>query len=542
MPKRLFCILLTLLLLAGALTACSKSDGGGMDLVYPIDTDPLSLDPQTAVGSAAATVLVNCLEGLVRVDDNGTIVNAAAQARTLSADGLVYTFTLRDDAVWYLPRNFAREFGEEFAGAFDTRVTAHDFVFAFRRALDAETRSPDASLLYSLKNARAVHLHGAPADTLGVRAEDDRTLILTLESADADLLRLLAAPIASPCNEAFFNATKGRYGLEARYLLCNGPFYLGRWTTDTSLLLRKNDEYHSADRTAPASVTLRIAPDKDSYAGRLLQGTYCAAPLDADTARALDISGGITLTEYPNITWAFCFNCEDAYLPTALRRALCAGLKHELLDSVIPAGTKAVGLVPPGCVFGDTSYRQSVEDPAGIVYNEARAAVLWQEGLKALGTDSVVLTVLCVEKHETALKELLQNWQRLFGFDLKISVRAVESEELLTALERGEYSLAFAPIKALTPSASEYLRMFLSDSETNLLNYRSETYDSLLQNAGGRSVSDAYRDAEARLLTDAAVYPIYYDSAFFALAKGVAGIYTAAEGGGVYFMSGRVLN
>lgn len=542
MPKRLFYILLALLLLAGTLTACSKNDGGGMALVYPIDADPLSLDPQTAAGSAAATVLVNCLEGLVRVDENGDVINAAAQTLTLSADGLVYTFTLRDDAVWYLPRNFAREFGEEFADAFGTRVTAHDFVFALRRVLIPETRSPDAALLYSLKNARAVHLHGAPADTLGVRAEDDRTLILTLESPDPEVLRVLAAPIASPCNEAFFNATKGRYGLETRYLLCNGPFYLNRWTTDTSLLLLKNDDYHGVDRTAPASVTLRIAPDKDSYAGRLLQGTYCAAPLDADTALTMDASAGISLTEYPNITWAFCFNCEDAHLPAALRRALCAGLKRDLLDTVFPAGNNAVGLVPPGCTFGDASYRQSVPDPTGIDYNEARAAALWKDGLQSLGTDSVVLTVLCVEKHETALKELLQNWQRLFGFDLKISVRAVAPEELLTALERGEYSLAFAPIKALTPSVSEYLHRFISDSDTNILNYRSETYDNLLQNAGTRAVPDAYRDAEARLLTDAAVYPVYYESAFFALAKGVTGIYTAAEGGGVYFMNGRVLN
>jgi ABC-type oligopeptide transport system substrate-binding subunit len=84
--------------------------------------------------------------------------------------------------------------------------------------------------------------------------------------------------------------------------------------------------------------------------------------------------------------------------------------------------------------------------------------------------------------------------------------------------------------------------MFLSDSETNLLNYSSETYDNLLHNIGARTVSDAHRDADARLLTDAAVYPVYYDSAVFALAKGVTGIHTAAEGGGVYFMNGRVLN
>jgi hypothetical protein len=114
---------------------------------------------------------------------------------------------------------------------------------------------------------------------------------------------------------------------------------------------------------------------------------------------------------------------------------LCAGLKRELLDSVIPAGNKAVGLVPPGCVYGDTSFRQSVADPAGIAYNESRAAVLWQEGLKALGTDSVALPVLCVKKHETALKELLQNWQRLFRLRLKNLWSARWSRnELLTRL------------------------------------------------------------------------------------------------------------
>lgn len=83
------------------------------------------------------------------------------------------------------------------------------------------------------------------SDKLGVQAVGDFELRITLESAtdESAFLDLLTKAICMPCNETFFNATKGRYGLDYSTLLCNGPFYLSYWLHDSALTIKNNDDY-----------------------------------------------------------------------------------------------------------------------------------------------------------------------------------------------------------------------------------------------------------------------------------------------------------
>lgn len=107
---------------------------------------------------------------------------------------------------------------------FDPEITANDFVFALRRAAQPETECPLFSSIACIKNAVSVHNGKMSSDKLGVKAVNNYQLEITLASADDSFMQTLTTAVAMPCNEEFFNATKGRYGLSTEYTLFNGQF------------------------------------------------------------------------------------------------------------------------------------------------------------------------------------------------------------------------------------------------------------------------------------------------------------------------------
>ena len=168
MTKKLLAVSLTLILLL-LLTACS-SGGRDKQIIYPIDKDPEFLDPQIISYDGAKNIIANCFEGLVTLGENGNIVPGCAESWKITDGGLTYTFILRRDCMWRVSPAAGALLGEDYEESFDARVTADDFVFAFRRALRPETKSPGAKNLYSIKNALKVHSGELREEKLGVKA------------------------------------------------------------------------------------------------------------------------------------------------------------------------------------------------------------------------------------------------------------------------------------------------------------------------------------------------------------------------------------
>ena len=211
--------------------------------------------PLTPSDPATLAAIDDFVGGFIAYEPRALAVLAAAESVEVSEDGLVYTYRLRHNAKWHLTPGHEDVLGEEGFRAFQTRVTAHDFVFALRRAVDPATGSGTASALLLIQNAGEIQAGKLSTDRLGVQALADDTLAITLESKNRDLAAVLAMPVALPCNQTFFEATKGRYGKDAALLLCNGPFYLTKWTAEKSLRLEKNTDSWRARQVQPAAVT-----------------------------------------------------------------------------------------------------------------------------------------------------------------------------------------------------------------------------------------------------------------------------------------------
>ena len=103
-------------------------------------SEPKSIDPQLASENAGSNVIYDTFEGLTSNDAAGKLIPGVAEKWEISEDGKTYTFHLRDNAKW----------------SDDTPVTAGDFVYAWRRAVNPATGSEYAFILYPVKNAEAI--------------------------------------------------------------------------------------------------------------------------------------------------------------------------------------------------------------------------------------------------------------------------------------------------------------------------------------------------------------------------------------------------
>lgn len=537
MLKKSLSVMLCLLLVLTCFSACGEKKGSDAALVYPIDSDPEYLDPQIISHSGAKNIIANCFEGLVAVNEKGEIVPAAAESWFASADGLTYTFTLRRDCKWRVSIYAGPLIGLSSKETNSLPVTAHDFAFGLTRALLPETKSPGAAALFAIENAIEVSSGKVSKKHLGVRALDDYTLEIKLSHSDPDFLYALTQSAAMPCNEKFFNATGGRYGLAVKYLIYNGPFYLNNWVDDVSLSIRKNDYYHSSKTVMPRSVYFSILDEQETRLGKLKDKTYSVSPLSYSQALEIADSKKYSLSSLDSVLTALLFNCSDEVLSDMnIRRALASSFNYDSLYEALGEKT-AKGIVPKGLFVSSLRYRETAKETA--LYKNSDPAALFRKGLDRLDISSAELTVLCSEDNEGVVRKIMQTWQAILGISCAISVESVAESDLQARVASGNYQIALADIRYHTDTAFNALSRFRSDGSDNVIRLQSKTYDSLVDAVKdadnvGETVK-AMEKCEEYLVSSAAIIPLYEKSIYYGLSKGVSGIFSCACGDIVYF-------
>ena len=160
MFKRITAIILCLIIIVFSFSGCFGRMKADESFAVPILDEPTSLDPQIADSDAEKMIVLNCYEGLLRVNENGELENGVAQSYSVSDDGLTYTFNLRHNAHWALFSGhksvLGEKYGEDYKNTFDITVYAEDFEFAFDRVFDSAIASPYASVFECISSYEAV--------------------------------------------------------------------------------------------------------------------------------------------------------------------------------------------------------------------------------------------------------------------------------------------------------------------------------------------------------------------------------------------------
>jgi oligopeptide transport system substrate-binding protein len=519
----LLCIVLLLVL-----PACTKDTGEGKTFNFPIDDIPMRLDPAIVESAAEQTVINNCFEGLVRQDAQGNIVPGVAERWEISPDGLTYTFYLREDARWQLHPDAQAMLDEtSFSAMFDTRVTAADFEFGLRHALDPATNAPDVEVLYPIVGAKAAHEGTMPIEKWGLGIEGDSILIITLAQPSATFLHTLTQSVAMPCKQLYFNACKGRYGLEPKYLLCNGPFFLSRWDT-TSLRLRPSESYAGPFPASPNAVNLKVQANPEECARQLgAENGFDAAILPSGTQTE---NAEMTIP-LENATLALIFNSET--LPSAsVRKALCLALDPRQL------GSTDRNLLPACVRVDDKTLRSLAGQPKGLSQNTTQAESLLQSN----ASGPLKLRLLCAPQQEQRMRHILQQWQSCFGLQVTCIIETLEPADLAQQLRSGNFDAAITSLQSRSSFAVQALRDFSVESP---MRFRSKTLDALLsaaaQTSDAAETARACLQAEEHLLQNGVAYPLAPQTQSFVTAKGTVGFTLSPAGDYIFFAGCRKL-
>lgn len=245
-----------LLTVLSVLSLGLASISGAQTLHRGIGGEPGTLDPNLVSGNWEDMVVGDLFLGLVTDAADGRVIPGAATDWTVSDDGTVYTFHLRKDGKW----------------SDGQPVTAHDFVFSLRRVMDPQTASTYAYILYPIKNAEAINT-GKIRDLsqLGVRAIDDYTLEITLESSTPYFLELLTHYTAFPIPKHVVE----RYGkdwVKPGHLVSNGAYKLVEWLPQTHIKAVKNEWFYDADHVAIDTVFYYPTEDRSAALKRFRAG------------------------------------------------------------------------------------------------------------------------------------------------------------------------------------------------------------------------------------------------------------------------------
>lgn len=531
MAKRIFLVFFCITLIMTSFSGCKKNKNSPENQVikYNLESEPRTLDPQVCSDYAANTVIMNIFEGLVRLDESGNVAPGVATSWEVSADGMTYTFHLREGAAW--------------SDKAKMPVTAQDFVFGIQRALDKYTNSPKAYTLYCIKNARKVNIDGAPADSLGVSAPDSHTVAIELEYPMENFLSLLATAPTMPCNKAFFEGTNGQYGLEATTIISNGAFKVKPrygWNHYNSLSLVRNENYIGENAPVPAGVDFTIGKDLTDAVSLITTSTIDAALMPSEDQITEAKRKNLATMAFKDTLWGITFNTQDAlFANLSVRLGFLKALSRGHILSKIPENCEITeSLVPDGLIINGQEYR-SVAGKCQCLSTDPSAKSRFDAGLQQLKMKTLPkVTILCLENSDVKaiISNLIENLNENLGF--YFNMEPVTEGVLKSRVASMSYQVALVPISVESPFALDFLNTFKSGNSKNIANLNSPDYDKLINSAVSSNAKDAFKPivaAEKYLIENAIFYPMYMQSRFFACSNKVKGLIFHNYGQGVDF-------
>ncbi|MBW8382971.1 MAG: peptide ABC transporter substrate-binding protein [Youngiibacter sp.] len=484
------------------------------------DVEVASMDPQIATDGTSFEVISAITEGLYSIDAAGSPIMAMAESVDKSADGLTYTFKLRN-AKW----------------SDGTAVTAKDFVFSWRRLVDPKVASEYAFIMEiaGVKNAVAATTGDKPVEELGVTAKDDKTLVVELDVPVPYFESLMAFPSFLPVNEAFFTKAGDTYGTSPATLLSNGPFKITAYEpAATTITLEKNADYWDAGKVALDGIQYQVI--KDSQQAML---SYQNGDLDVATLSGEQVEQFQADPEFKNIVagylWYISPNQTVKGLENVnLRKALAlsydkeAIVKNILKDGSIVANFAVPTLLATGPDGKD--YRETAD--TYLSTDKAKALEFWNTAKKELGVTALKYTMI-VEDTESAINvaQFIQSEIQKTLPGITIELQTMPKKNRVERMQQGDFELGLTRWGPDYADPMTYLDMWTTGSPNNYGFWSNKDYDEIIESAKKGELAldlkarwEALKDAEAIVMAEAVILPVYQKGDAVMVKAGVKGI------------------
>ncbi|WP_079529411.1 peptide ABC transporter substrate-binding protein [Halobacillus hunanensis] len=464
-----------------------------------------TMDSSLATDAVAFQWLGSTKDGLYRLGKNGEPEPGIAKSHEVSEDGLTWTFTLREDAVW----------------SNGDPVTAHDFVFAWQRAVNPDTGSEYGPYMLGgvVKNASAIAADEMPVEELGVKAVDDYTFEVTLEKPVPYFESMTTFGTFLPMNEEFVKEQGENYAMEADTVLSNGPFVMTEWNHGEGWTLKKNEDYWDADAVKLQQINVSVVKETSSAVNLYQTGKIDRTTLTAEFVDEYRSSDEFRIEEEPTLFYLK-MNQENEILSNVnARKAIQMVINRQaMVDVILNNGSiPAVGDIPKNFVKHPETGEDFREINGPLVeYNLEKAKELWAKAKEELGIETAELSYLggdteTAQNLDAYIKDQLE---QLEGLTIK-----VESVPFQIRLERDanmNYELQNSGWGPDYIDPNTFLNMWVTDGGNNKTGYSSEEYDALIEKANTELAMEpvkrfeTFLKAEKMLIQeDAVLAPLY---------------------------------
>ena len=444
--------------------------------------EPESLDPAFAGSSMESNILGDLMVGLTTLDAAARPIPGMAERWETSPDGLGWTFHLRK-ARW----------------SDGKPVTAENFLFAWRRLLDAKTAARGAQMLWVIKNARAITAGSLAATALGVAASGPSILKVTLEHPAPYLPELLSLPAALPLPP--------KPSFKPGGYVSNGPYLLKTWQPNDHVTLTRNPNFYDAGAVKIDTINYFPTADTQAALRRLRAGELdMQTPLPTAQIAWLKANMPGSLHIMPSLALAYlAMNLRDpALADIRVRRALNLVYDREAVArKVMKLGeAPAYAYVPPGI----DNYRNGPQlDFKSMPYpvRLAQAKRLMQDAGYGPFNKLTLAYLTTGNPDSKRLAAVFQAMARQIHVDVKITVS--DYPLVLRAMRQGQYQLGYTNWLADFSDASNFLDLLRSESPGNYSGYRNAKFDAAMAAAENepdvarraRSLQTAERIAQA---------------------------------------------
>ena len=497
-----------MLMLFISLTGCSSGEsnislGNRTGILYwGNGTEPASLDPHIATGVPEHHIMSSVMEGLVLKDRKSLEPRpGVAESWTISDDGRIYTFKLRDDARW---------------SNGDPHI-ANDYVWSWWRALQPALGNQYAYMLFPIKNAKRYYdRETEDFGDVGVKALDQRTLQVTLTNPTPYFLQLLdhysLFPVHQATIEKFGNADQRgtRWSYEGN-LVSNGPFKLDEWKINRHITVTRNLHYWDNDNVALNGIVFKpventVTEERMFRAGQL----HVTSNVPADKISTYRKSNSTELKIAPYLgTYFYRLNIKTPQLQDRrVRRALGMAIDREKLVENITKGGQipAYTMTPPG-TMGYYPTSTLAFDPEGAKNLLSEAGYPNGEGFPA-----IEILYNTNEGHRKIAVALQEMWKDYLNIDIKLLNQ--EWKVYLATESAGDYQISRGGWIGDYVDPNNFLDMFLCGGGNNRTGWCNEEYDRLiLEVAPSQSSHEerlaVFQQAETMLLDDMPIIPVY---------------------------------
>lgn len=508
MKKKILAALLAAAMTVTMLAGCGVPGGGKEEgessesnekvFRYSTRTEPTSLDPTKSNSIPDNEIQHAITESLVR-NTGGEVYPGVAETWEVSEDGLTYTFHLNPDAKW----------------SDGQQIKAQDFVYSWQRLMNPKTAAPYAFIGEYIKNGYQVEKGQMDPSELGVVAQDDTTLVVTLEHPTAYFLSMIGAQAQfAPLRQDIVEKYGKDFAADAEKNIYSGPYKLTS-SKNQKWVFEPNEEYWDADSIKLDRVELSYVQTQDTALAMYEDGELDYVELPS--AAVPTYEGKDNVFRNGNVDY-FYFNCSNQYLSNknlrlALNYALNRNDYNDLVNNGISAPSASLafsGLKGVEKTYGEESTLQSYP----LDGDEAKAKEYLNTALSELGLSnpsdiSLSITTTDAETSKKQAEVCQEMWTETLG--INVTIQQVTYNEVLSRQKSGDYEIAWGGWGSDYDDPYSYLELFKSDSSYNYSRYKNDQVDQLLdasqQEVDAKARMDMLHQAEQIIIDDGAFLP-----------------------------------